>query len=370
MFQGRSFIPALALAASAVHAPVSAGPTLHMHVFDGPTQPEAKPIQNKKPALKLHVFKSKEQIRPNSGALNTQAETRHLELDRDSGPSTYKKINLYFKTGYQRDDFVWNKAGPGGSPNILSELSWDDLEIATISVGGDYYIDQNWFTQFEFGYGKIWDGENQDSDYLGDNRTLEFSRSNNGADEGYLYDITANLAYRHQFYNQDSHSAYLVPKVGFSYHKQKLKIVDGKQTIPVEAGIADLDSSYEATWYGPWLGLSSQYMNKGKFSLQLGIEYHYAFYDASATWNLRPEFEQPESFTHEARGYGWIYNASANYQIKPNLSLGFELVYEDWLADKNGKERIYFSNGSEAALKFNEAERNSVSANLELNYAF
>lgn len=352
-----------------ISLPAQAGPKLHMHVFEEITVSDVSAPSPKERQLTLHVFDPTTSTSSKVNSNGNKIISKNMAA-KESSSANVKKVDMYIKTGYQHDDFVWNKAGLAGTPNILSELTWKDIEISTISIGGDVFLKDQWLTQAEFSYGKIWDGENQDSDYNGNDRTLEFSRSNNGADEGHIYDLSANIAYQYPAYIQQQHSLFLVPKLGFSYHKQHLKIVDGKQTIPFEAGFANLDSSYEATWYGPWLGLSSEYSHSDKYQFQFGVEYHYAFYDASATWNLRNDFAQPESFTHEARGYGWIYNASADYKIQSNLSLGIELIYEDWLADKNGKERIYFSNGSEAALKFNEAERTSFTANLKLNYEF
>ena len=45
----------------------------------------------------------------------------------------------------------------------------------------------------DVGLGFTMSGDNQDSDYAGDNRTLEFSRSNNDAGEGYTASAAAAL---------------------------------------------------------------------------------------------------------------------------------------------------------------------------------
>jgi|TARA_A100001518_G_scaffold1176_1_gene1068 hypothetical protein len=349
-----------------ISLPAQAGPKLHMHVFEEKTVSDVSAPSPQERKLTLHVFDPTTSTSSKVNSNGNKIISQNTSFNAPS-PAHYKSVNMYIKTGYQRDDFAWNIAGPTGVPNILSELTWKDIEIATISIGGDVFLKDQWLTQAEFSYGKIWDGESQASVYSANNRTMETFRSKNRADEGYIYDMSANLAYKYPAYIQQQHSLFLVPKLGFSYHKQHLKIVDGKQTIPFEAGIANLDSSYETTWYGPWFGLSSEYSHSDKYQFQLGVEYHYAFYDAEASWEssgLQGKFE------HEARGSGWIYNASADYKLQSNLSLGIELIYEDWLADKNGKDSIYSVDGNDIALEFNEAERTSFTANLKLNYEF
>ena len=90
-----------------------------------------------------------------------------------------------FSAAYRVDSLDWNIASdPSGTltPNILSELTWSDLKIIDLKVefvnrGGD-----NSYARGYFAYGIIMEGDNQDSDYNGDNRTLEFSRSNNSSD--------------------------------------------------------------------------------------------------------------------------------------------------------------------------------------------
>ncbi len=42
-------------------------------------------------------------------------------------------------------------------------------------------------------YSWIFDGENQNSDYAGDDRMLEFSRSNNNSDEGNMLDASFGI---------------------------------------------------------------------------------------------------------------------------------------------------------------------------------
>lgn len=342
-----------------------ATPDLHIHVFD--TEEKVKP-DSAAPALALHVF---------SHTVGEDTEARQTQQIKQqpaqqNAALTYQHADVYLKTGYRRDELIWNKAGLNGVPNILSELTWDNLEIATLNIGSTLYFNNNWLVNLDFLYGRILDGDNQDSDYFGDNRTSEFSRSNNGADEGDVYDISAHIGYRWKwgYENSQSIKGEVRPLLGVSYHAQNLKAVDGNQTIPAFGAFEGLDSSYDSTWFGPWLGLESLFFFSDKLSLRLGTEAHYAYYDATANWNLRTDFEHPESFTHEAQGYGFITRLEAQYQFDTKLSFNFSVNHQRWRADRKGVDQIFFADGSTVKLKFNEVEWDSFAMNLGVNYQF
>ncbi|AFJ01437.1 hypothetical protein Q7C_258 [Methylophaga frappieri] len=288
----------------------------------------------------------------------------------------YDKADVYFKAGYRRDDLVWSIAGPGGRPNILSELTWKDIEIATLNLGATLQMRNNWFVTGDAVWGEIVNGENQDSDYFENNRREEFSRSNNGADEGNVLDFSVGFGYRYQWlFNEAGTAGFeLRPKLGVAYHSQDLKIVDGRQTIlnsePVSIRFPGLRSSYDTSWFGPWVGLESVFFQTGKFSLGLNVEYHYIDYDATAEWNLRSDFAQPESFEHEADGYGWVTELRSQWHFTPDLALTLDLQFQKWLADRRGKDTTYLVDGTELTTKFNEVEWDSYGVSLGLNYVF
>jgi glutathione S-transferase len=78
----------------------------------------------------------------------------------------------------------------------------------------------------------------------------------------------------------------ITPLAGLSYHAQNLTMQNGVQVIsdygwPTPLGpFSSLDSSYDAKWYGPWIGLELGWLgwqkNKSTSGLEplVGIEYH------------------------------------------------------------------------------------------------
>jgi Protochlamydia outer membrane protein len=133
--------------------------------------------------------------------------------------------------GYRVDDLNWNIAGDinGNNPNIISELTWDDLESYQLKFQGRLVWPNLIALRGSLAYGWLFDGKNQDSDYSGDNRTFEYSRSNNATDDDRVWD--ASLAVGYPFRFGRTVIGTFTPLAGYSHHEQQLNISDGFQTI-------------------------------------------------------------------------------------------------------------------------------------------
>jgi hypothetical protein len=289
------------------------------------------------------------------------------------------KMELTTGLGVRCDRLDWNIAGQrdGSNPNILSELSWDNLKIREISAGVRTTFSSNVYLQGSMNFGLIVEGENQDSDYGADDRQGEFSRSNNSADEGYTFDTSAGIGYVFRF---DSNRLTFIPMTGLSYHCQSLTMTDGYQTIntddPSLVGPIDgLDSSYDTQWFGPWIGFSlgrSFNINKRflqRISPEGVVTYHWADYYAVADWNLRSDFEHPKSFEHEAWGSGFRIRLGLRFEFTDNWSLGFGYMQQAWRA-VNGVDRVFLSQGGTSETRLNEVNWESRSVGLECVYRF
>jgi hypothetical protein len=285
------------------------------------------------------------------------------------------EVRMVFGAGYRRDDLDWNIAGDtsGNNPNVLSELTWDDLESYQVKFQGSLAIPNIIALRGYADYGWIFDGENQDSDYAGDNRTYEFSRSNNNADDGEVWD--ASLAIGYPFRTGQTVIATFTPLVGYSQHEQKLKITDGYQTIPPVGSFAGLDSSYDTEWKGPWIGMDMRFRTKKssnfaeRIETYLSYEYHWADYHAEANWNLRDDFQYPKSFEHDADGNGWIIGAGLNFILQRNIALNFDFDYQNWSA-KDGTDKVFFADGTTAKTRLNEVNWSSYALGLGLEVRF
>ena len=303
-----------------------------------------------------------------------------LNPPRATGPARTKIIkletDLAFSAGYRQDDLDWNIAGyltVDNYVNVLSELTWDDLESYQVKFQGSLVWPNFIAVRGVADYGWIFDGDNQDSDYAGDDRTLEFSRSNNNSDDGDVWDVSIGIGY--PFRTGGEVVITITPLVGYSHHEQNLTLTDGYQTIPHLGTFFGLDSSYDTQWYGPWLGIDLNFRAAAinafahRFETFFSYEYHWADYEAEADWNLRDDFAHPKSFAHDADGNGWIVRAGFNLILQQHIALNFNFDYQDWSTD-SGTDKIFLADGSTAKTRLNEVNWSSYSLTLGVSIRF
>jgi hypothetical protein len=287
---------------------------------------------------------------------------------------SFVTTELFLTTGRRLDDLDWNIAGDinGNNPNILSELTWKDLESFQLKMAGKTTFQQLLMLRGSLAYSWIFDGENQDSDYNGDDRTLEFSRSNNNSDAGNMLDASFGIGWQFTFCTNDF---VMAPVIGYSYHEQNLTITDGYQTIPSSGPFPGLDSNYETEWKGPWIGLDFTFRADEKRKMApaietfINIEYHWADYYAQADWNLRTDFAHPKSFEHEADGHGFILNTGLKFIFNYHWLFNVNLDYQNWSTDP-GIIRFFNADGTTPMQQLNEVNWTSYAIMAGIEYHF
>lgn len=308
------------------------------------------------------------------------AESKATDLTpkADSAATVGSKKNLYtefgINMGYRVDDIDFNIAGDiaGNNPNILSELTWNDLEIFQIKLSNQTIIRDLFYLRGSFGYGWILRGSNQDSDYARDNRTLEFSRSNNNASDGDVIDASLGIGLHFSF-GLDWFG--ITPLAGYSYHQQNLTVTNGNQTkdpfglLGFTGPFAGLNSSYDTEWKGPWIGLDLSFDIKKKHHIFMNFEYHWADYHAEADWNLRTDLAHPRSFEHIADGNGIVLSTGVNFFYNYPVSLHLHFDYQDWNTDP-GIDRVFLANGTIIETRLNEVNWKSYAFMIGMVYGF
>ncbi len=272
-------------------------------------------------------------------------------------------------SGFRIDELNWNIAGniKGTNPNVLSELIWKKLKSHQVRFRGKLFIVDNLFLYGRMGYGWIYDGTNRDSDYYGDNRSREFSRSENKSKEGYLFDLSFGAGYLIE-YTVGTIRLGVSPLAGYSYVEQNLTITDGFQVIPPTGPFQGLDSTYETEWKGPWAGGEVFVEFKGH-TLISGFEYHWADFSADANWNLRKDLAHPVSFRHIADGEGVVAFLGWRYGFMQGWSLNLAVDYWDWYT-LPGKDYTYFSDGSSSVTRLNEVNWRATTFMAGIVYRF
>ena len=277
--------------------------------------------------------------------------------------------------GYRVDDLDWNIAGDisGNNPNILSELTWDDIEIYQLKLEGRLIWPNIIAFRGALTYGWIFDGENQDSDYQGDNRTLEFSQSNNKTEDDDVWDVSIAVGYPVRF--GKTLTATVVPLAGYSHHEQELNLTDGYQSIPALGPFPGLDTSYDTEWKGPWIGIDFDVKGADiksfarRFEIYFTYEYHWADFDAEGNWNLREDLAHPKSFKHDTDGDGYVIRTGFNFTLNQHWALNFNYDYQDWTMD-DGTSKVFLADGTNVKTRLNEVNWTSHAWMAGLSFRF
>ncbi len=303
------------------------------------------------------------------------------------------KTSFSLEGGVRVDDFDWNIASDlsgNAMPNILSELTWSDITLYEVEGGFMHYRPVD-IANFQGGfqldasvtYGETFDGDNQDSDYIFNNRQGEFSRSNNTGDRGYAIGGEASLGYKiflasgkkkMQGYasgeDYSTMSLRLMPLIGYGWDKQQYEMNDGYQTIPATGAFDGLSSEYTAWWRGPFAGLEAEMLLADRHMLSVRGKYHRLQYDGEGIWNLRNNFKQNPSFQQVADdAEGTSFEAKYTYALGTSSSLTLGLGYKDRKAE-DGVDTTFFTDGTEVHTKLNEANDESTSARIGYSYTW
>lgn len=288
-----------------------------------------------------------------------------------SRPYPVKGLALEMGTAYRVDQFNWNisgtPSGGSGPVNVLSELTWTDLEIVELSVLGRKTANKI-YLRGSLNLGFIYSGANRDSDYRGENRTIEYSRSENDSSAGTVWDISLGGGYNGWVLTAGEGAFTFRPLIGLSVHKQNLAMTDGFQVIPASGPFYGLNSSYNALWAGPWAGFDADYAF-GALTLFGTLEMHGAVYRAEADWNLRSDFQHPVSFEHTANSIGLVFALGADYSITDTLTVSASFKRQDWHTFP-GTDRTFFSSGLSSDTRLNAVNWISDAFTIGLNLTY
>ncbi|MDR1064358.1 MAG: hypothetical protein LBL48_10610 [Azoarcus sp.] len=255
--------------------------------------------------------------------------------------------------GYRRERLDFNIAGPGGTPNVLSELKWE-TEMAEFRLNGDWMAANGFTVAGELAYASGFSGKVRDSDYVYSGRRGEFSRSYSKPHGSTESRATLGLGWRIMPHSRIG----VTPMAGYAYQEQDLRSRHGRQVVSdfgfgVPLGpIHGLDSHYRPRWHGPWLGLRLDAHLGKRFDLRFGLKQQWYRYRAEADWNLRSNFEHPVSFRHHGSSSGWQAEIGALWHLSAQSAITFTLDRSEQRL-RNGTDRTFFSSGESTKTRLN-----------------
>ncbi len=274
--------------------------------------------------------------------------------DASAGVDISKELSL--SVNQRNDNLNWNIAG--SSVNVLSELKWENMSITQLQAVGDIRFKGDLKIRGKLGYGMVGSGSSQDSDYNGDNRTQEYSRSISNV-SGDVFDASISLGKIFYLSGLQAGQFFtLSPFVGLSVHQQNLTMKDGVQIIPASGPFPGLDSSYDAQWIGPWWGAEAAIETKRGWVIKANFEYHLLDYSASANWNLRTDMAHPVSFIHDANGDGIFISLGTTVPVRKHWRMEFFLEYGNWSTGA-GSDQVFLADGTVGYTRLNEVSWDS-----------
>lgn len=272
-------------------------------------------------------------------------------------------VQVETQGGYQTNNFGWTIAGPGGRPNILSELNFK-------SHGPKGQLSVQWSTDNQLffaktllGYSPLTGGQVQDDDYFLDNRQGQFSSSHTTIGGNGIQHAVLDIGWRPLRTEQIS----LALLGGFQYDFQSYRITTpGTQLNPPGAVTFDgLNSMYNWRTYGFSLGLNA-IVPIGSLPLSFILTGHYLpslTYIGKGFWNLRggsapSDFRQDPSYRHDAKGTGGDLDLSLRLRLTEHwhTSIGTQFT---WMKIKAGDDQTFFQDGSAPIIPFNGADLRS-----------
>lgn len=277
-----------------------------------------------------------------------------------------REASFEVNSGVRQDSLIWN--------TFYSELDWDDLDIYEIGGNGRLVVENSSMPfatciRVRGAYGEIYDGRVRDSDYS----EYEYSRSISDSDEGDTLTLNGGIGPQFNFWSDRISIAALV---GYNYHEQNLTLKDGLQVISdnfkapaVGTYMPDLDSSYDASWEGVWVGVDATLRFAQRLIVETSVEVQDVNYEAEANWNLRTDLAHPVSFEHDADGICIITSAAVHYLLNESWALSGNVNYGYMVTD-DGTHTAYGSDGSATRVRLNEVEWDSIGATLGLRWIF
>jgi len=263
-----------------------------------------------------------------------------------------------FETTIINSEMSWSIAGNnnGSNPNILSELSWRNLTdyILTINHSQPFFEDFQIVSSVSLGVVK--NGSVTDSDYFGDDRTFEFSRSVSNS-QGRISTWHFGLSHHSRIRLPNlADTIYTQNTLGWMSKQIHLTMENGKQILPFRDYIANLNSSYSSTWQGIYVATDNAIRTGRKLVIGIKMSMLFGQYHAQANWNLRSDFQHPVSFEHESNKAKTVkIKLYATFAFTRNLHGNFYTGY--FTSDVNqGKDTAFFSDNTKGTTALNQVQ--------------
>ncbi len=263
------------------------------------------------------------------------------------------KLKLDFGTVCSSINFDWSIAGDeqGKNPNILSELSYDDILSLGFYINLRYRVLQRCYFTLKIENAEHLKGKGSDIDYIEDNRLQPSYELNFESNKGCSQQLKSGVQF--EMYKIRGNIVSIGSSYINSYHLFSMTSKNERS----------LDTWYSTREQGIDFNVKATIDFKEKVYINGSFIYDIVSYKAIGNWNLIPAFRHPISFMQESNGK----NLTGIITIKSRISKDWFILLEGSFINKNirkGTDEAYLSNGTTHITQFNGA--NGMSKSIKL----
>ncbi len=262
-----------------------------------------------------------------------------------------------------------NHADSDGSPDVLSELIYNDVDSVITEFNVNALLYNRYIFNVDVGIGCIDGGKLTDRDYLGDNRTEIFSVSDSTVDDDSMYYVNADIGYR--IFNKKKSSIDLL--LGYQHWEEKYIGTEGRQQLGGTLGpfaSQERDISERATWDSLRVGARASIEIFPKLSIKTRLMFvPWTHYELEDIHYMRSSHKKDPSFEAKADGgFGVMSDTTISYNIWKGLSI--EAGYQIWDIESGGGTLTARPlNSDSVRTHFNEANNRRQGGIIGVYYA-
>lgn len=273
----------------------------------------------------------------------------------------------YATAGYRRDNFNWSFGVPGVS--AVSELQYTHLDGIDVRARIENFCSNGIWFGLDANLAWLWHGRNQNSDFLGNNRTDAINRSHSDV-RGTVGGIEAAVGY---FFCCGQHDPFLfIPVVGYGCHVIYLAGAGKESNLPPPAisfrGILGSDT---AAWLTGFVGFEVQGSLARAFYLRGQCHFHAGQYLDVGTHPLRSiDPGDLTSYRHYAAGFGVTGALEGRYRLSCRWSAVLGFGFQRWWTAPGAMVEYSVDGTRIYGLRMNAANWIVYDAHVGLLYCF
>jgi len=271
---------------------------------------------------------------------------------------------------YRHDDFKFKLNNE--CFGVKTERHFNNININQFSA----YAKGVTFNHFYFrGYGDYgWIDNGSTKEEVTVNNILNFIHEG-CVSEVCTFDVSLAVGYQLDFCTTNFRVA---PLFGYSWHVQYYRSHNNKVVFDIDGfippcGELKFKEDYKPNWYGPWVGIDAEYDCYCNWTILVGLEYHWAEYQAEFRRNHvvvdGVDFSKIDRNDYGC-GEGFIGNVGLRNDFCPNWSLLVMCSFQTWNLHHGLADEEFAYNEERFISKIEYVRLDTIQATVAISYHF